>query len=449
MITLLNSSLAGYAGRRLIAAATVLAASPVAAPAQETQPAPAVLRLGDVYAGVRQRNPKAAAARSLAEAMRARVRGAGLPADPELQLAFMNYGVRDLRPMDPLGMVQLQVMQMVPTAGKPRLSRRIAVARAAAERERAADVEWELRSRAAMSWYDLFEAEQSITIASETRRLLEDIARSAATMYEVGDGRQADVLRARVEVARMAEEITRLQAMRAAALARLEALLDRTLPEVTRAGELPRFPETVPSVDSLSRAAAAGRPMIRAGHEELRASDAMSTLARREIVSDLVLGVQYGQRGAAMGTERMGSLMIGASVPVFASRRQAGLRDEADAMREMARADLRFMQADTRGRIAEAHATVTSARNLAGLYQATVLPQAEAAAASAMAAYRVGQVDFMTLLDSRMSLNTYRQEVAALRASAGRAWAELEMLVGQELLDPFSTTVAETSGGRP
>ena len=61
--------------------------------------------------------------------------------------------------------------------------------------------------------------------------------------------------------------------------------------------------------------------------------------------------------------------------------------------------------------------------------------------ASAMSAYRVGTVDFMTLLDSRMTVNTYRQELSVLEADEGKAWAELEMLTGRELIDSHSTAL--------
>lgn len=105
-------------------------------------------------------------------------------------------------------------------------------------------------------------------------------------------------------------------------------------------------------------------------------------------------------------------------------------------MTQMAQADLAAMRAETRGRIGEAYATLTRARNLARLYRTTVLPQAEATVASALAAYRVGSVDFMTLLDDRMTVNKYRQELYALEADQGKAWAELEMLTGRELIDP-------------
>jgi hypothetical protein len=48
-------------------------------------------------------------------------------------------------------------------------------------------------------------------------------------------------------------------------------------------------------------------------------------------------------------------------------------------------------------------------------------------------------VDFMTLLDNRMRLNGYREELAVLEADEGRSWAELEMLTGRELLDAGRT----------
>ena len=427
-----------------------LPAAPAAAPVLPVRSGQGdgTLRLGDVYAALRAQSPRIAAARALADAVATRVASSTLPPDPEVQVGFMNYDPARLRPMDPLGMVQVQVMQMVPTAGKLGIAARIARARADAERERAAEVGWELRGRAAMAFFDLYQAERGATIARETRRLLQDIARIAESMYEVGEGRQADVLRAQVEIARMAEEIVRMEAMREAAAARLNALLDRPSSAPVPSAELPRFPEALPSRDSLERASSASRPMIRAGLREAEAAEAMSLMARRERVPDLVVGVQLGQRSAdmGMGTERMGSLMLGASVPIFGGRRQSQLREEAVAMREMVLADVQYMRADARGRIGEAYAALLRARSLAALYEHTVLPQAEAAVASASAAYRVGQVDFMTLLDSRMSVNVYRQQLITLQAEEGMAWAELEMLAALELVDATSVAPAARGG---
>jgi len=192
--------------------------------------------------------------------------------------------------------------------------------------------------------------------------------------------------------------------------------------------------------------------MIRAGLEDVSAAEASEKLARKEIWPDLQVGVQYAQQPSIMGggTERMGSLMFGASLPVFARDRQLRMREEAAAMRQMAQADLASMRAETRGKIGEAYANLVRARNLSQLYRSTVLPQAAATVASALSAYRVGSVDFMTLLDDQMTVNKYQQELYALDADQGKAWAELEMLIGRELFDPnqIAVTRAAARGGK-
>lgn len=408
-------------------------------------------RLGDLFAQVGRDNPKIAAARALVRAAQARVPGAKRPPDPQIQFGFMNYSLPGLSPMAPIGMTQLQVMQMVPLGGKLGLAGHVARAQAEATGERVQEIAWELRSQTAMAFYDLYATDRQLEVARETVRLLQDIARTAESMYRVGEGRQTDVLRAQVEIAKMAEDTLRMQAMRRTMVARLNALLDRGSDEQLASVLRPFFPDSMPNRVWLDSIASSGRPMIRAGLQEVRAAEASVTLAKKEIIPDLQIGVQYGQRGATMvdadgmtsrTTERMGSLMIGASIPLFARDRQYQMRTEADAMKAMAQADVNAMRAETRGKIGEGYAALTRARDLARLYRTTVLPQAEATVSSALSSYRVGKVDFMTLLDDEMTVNKYRQELFELEADEGKAWAELEMLTGRELIDPNSTIVA-------
>jgi len=404
------------------------------------------LVLGETYAAARRSSPRVAAARALADAARTRIASAKLPPDPQLQLGLMNYALPGLKPMEPLGMTQLQLMQMVPVAGKLGLSGRIATAQASAQAERATDVEWELRSAIAMAFYDLYRTDQQLVVVRETLRLLQDIRRTTEAMYRVGEGRQADVLRSQVAIARMVEDTIRMTTMRTGMAARLNALLNAPLDAAVGSPVLPAFPDSVPLLQVFVAVADAERPMVKAGEREVDAANAQTKLARREIWPDLTVGLQYGQQKVTMPatdptmpperrTERMGSLMIGASIPVFADKRQYRMRLEMTAMQRMAEADLAAMRAETRGRVAEAYASLVRARNLTSLYRNTVIPQVEASVTSALAAYRVGGVDFMTLLDNRMTANNYRQELFALEAEEGKAWAELEMLMGRELFD--------------
>ena len=404
---------------------------------------PGTVLLGDLYAQAQVVNPRVAAARALAQAAQSRVPGAMRPPDPQLQFGFMNYSVPTLAPMSTLGMRQLQVMQMLPLGGKLALAGTVAGAQASAAGERAQEVTWELRSEMAMAFYDLYATDRRLEVMRATLRLLQDIEKTAASMYRVGDGRQADVLRSQVEIARMVEDTVRMQAMRQTMVARMNALLDRPTDTPVGVPVLPQFPDSIPPRAWLDSLARGNRPMIRAGLEDVRAAEASERLARKEIWPDLQVGAQYAQRGGDMGgTERMGSLMVGASIPIFARDRQYRMREETAAMTQMAQADVAMMRADTRGKLGEAYANLMRARNLAQLYRSTVLPQAEATVASALAAYRVGGVDFMTLLDDQMTVNTYRQELFALDAEQGKAWADLEMLASRALFDSNKASAA-------
>lgn len=414
--------------------------------AQDSVRATQPLELADAYRTARERSPRITAARALADAARARTASARRPPDPQVQFGFMNYSLPALRPMDVLGMTQLQVMQMLPLPGKLGLAGRVADASADAQAERARDVDWEVRSKAAMAFYDLYVTDRSLGIDRETLRLLQDILRTTESMYRVGEGRQADVLRAQVEIARMVQDTIRMTTMRSAMSARLNAIIDLPAQALIGTPLLPAFPDSVPGLDVALLAAVADRPMVRAGERDLEAATAQVKLARREIWPDLTIGLQYGQRSGMGGTERMGSLMIGGTLPVFARSRQLRMRDEAAAMQQMSRADLMAMRAETQAAVAEAYSNLTRARNLAILYRTTLLPQAEAAITSAFAAYRVGTVDFMTLLDNRMSLNRYRKELVELEADEGKAWADLEMLIGRELFNPLSVAGRIASG---
>jgi outer membrane protein TolC len=225
-----------------------------------------------------------------------------------------------------------------------------------------------------------------------------------------------------------------MAAMRAGAVARLNGILNRPVDTPVEAVAEPVLPTALPPAATLREWAAGSRPLLQRASFAVEQAEARRSLARRELWPDLSVAVQYGQRDAGeMGIERMGSLMLGASVPLFARQRQLRMREEAGAMQAMAEAELADARAQVDARISELLAELDRARTLTALYRTEVLPQAGAAVQSAYSSYRVGSVDFMTLVDARMMLNEYEQELHRLRADYGRMVAELEMTIGREL----------------
>lgn len=400
------------------------------------------LTLAAAYAAARAANPRLAAAAAGADAAAARVPGAGRPPDPTVQVGAMNLSLPGLRADMPSSMApSIQAMQMLPIAGKLGLASRAAGAEARAARADADEAWWEVRAAVARAFYDIYAADRRIAVMERTLRLLGDFRRVAQAMYASGTGRQSDVLRADVDVAKMRAELVRMRAMRASAAARLNGLLDRPADTPIPAVAAPALPDTIPDADTLLAWAEAGRPMLERGRAAVDEARARRALARREIWPDLTVGVQYGQRAGDMGTERMGGAMLGVTLPLYARSRQLRMRDEAAAMERMAAAKLADMRAGVRARIAALVADLARDRELIRLYRTEILPQAAAGVRSALSSYRVGAVDVMTLADAQMTENTYEQELYALQASYGAAVAELETTIGREL--PVARPLAE------
>ena len=419
--------------RHILALAATLGSLFGVAPAASAQTGGLLLQ--DVYAEAETRNPMLQAAQAAVRARAAMESSARTLPDPQLELGVMNFGLPGLETDMPTSMApSVQAMQMLPFPGKLKLSGRIAEQATAIADAEAVEQWWMARSQAAMAFYEIYETDRQIGVMRETVELLKDFEKVARAMYGAGEGRQTDVLRASVEVARMEADIARMQAMRTAAVARLNAVLNRPADAPVAGVALAPLPAHVPAADTLRQWAEEQRPLLQRSRRAVDQAEARLDLARRELWPDLSIGFQYGQRAAGeMGTERMGSLMVGFSVPVFAGQRQLKMREEATAMRQMAEAELTDARARVNARIGEIVAELERARTLVHLYRREVFPQAEANVTSSFASYRVGAVDFMTLVDAQMTVNEYRQELFALLADYGQLVAELEMAIGREL----------------
>jgi len=97
----------------------------------------------------------------------------------------------------------------------------------------------------------------------------------------------------------------------------------------------------------------------------------------------------------------------------------------------MAAAELGSREAEVGARVGELLAELERARSLTLLVRDEILPQARATVASALSSYRVGNVDFMTLVDAQMTVNQFHGELYQLLADYGKALAALESTVGR------------------
>ncbi len=414
------------------AGAVVLGAllAPGSSRAQAGLAPPDTLTLAVALAIARAGNPALHAARLSADAAQERIRPAGTLPDPGLSFALMNRPLGDFGTSEPMTMNQVQLTQMVPWPGKLGFAKEREQHLAEAERLDAVEAEVALVARLKSVYYQLAYMDRALVIMNDTRELLRDFLRISSTMYAVGAGRQQDVLQAQVAVASMSEDITVMEQERLAMSARLNALLGRGATDPVGGLELPGPEREVPGVDSLMAMAAVSRPALAAAQARVMAADAGYRRARRDLYPDIMVGVAYGERPQF---DDMTTFMVGVSIPLFAGSRQLPLRREMEAMRASQEAMALDLYNETFAQLAEQRADADRSRRLSQLYATSIVPQARASVESALSAYRVGDVDYMTLVESEMTVNRYAIESIRLVAKFHQAIAGMEALMGVEL----------------
>lgn len=214
---------------------------------------------------------------------------------------------------------------------------------------------------------------------------------------------------------------------RIAMTARLNALLGRSATEPVGALALPSIGDSLAAVDSLMRIATSQRPALLAAQARTKGAAVAVRSAQRDAYPDLMLAVAYGQRPQY---HDMTTLMVGFMLPIRSGTRQRPMQQETAAMEAMAGAESRNLVNETYAAITEARADVEQSRELATLYRTAILPQARAGVDAALSAYRVGQVDYMTLVESEMTVNRYEIALVRLTAQYHQAVARIDALLG-------------------
>ena len=382
-------------------------------------------------------NPEIAAARGELEAARQRVPAAGALDDPMVELGVINAPLESLNlRREDMTMKMLGLGQRLPFPGKRGLRRAVAEADAEsiglAVREIANRVERDVR----VAYEDLAFNEEAQRIVAESRTALEQLAAIARSRYAVGQAAQSDVLDAQIELERLGVELLQLTAENAALQGQLQRLLGRSGPAPRihaaapqlAAGADPGLDPALPAIEN--------RPQLLALQALVERNSRSIDLARREYYPDFDVRLQYGQRDRTpdgMPRDDMVSLTVGFNLPIWRKARLEPQVAEARALRRQAQDTLLAQQLETQAALDAQLALARQWHETAGAYQNTLLPQARAATASALAAYRVGRVDFLTLRQAQLREFEVSTDLARAIASHNKAIAEIDLLVGRGL----------------
>lgn len=373
------------------------------------------------------------------QAAKARVPQAGSLPDPILGFSAMNLPVNSFAfNQEPMTGKQVSLMQMFPFPGKLGLKQQIADEEASIFEFQYYEQQNQLIKNIKLLYYELCYVDRAIETSEKNAALLKQFTQIAETQYRVGKGLQQDVLRSQLEVSMMAEKIIRLKRQQQSLWIQLDALLNRPSIAMEQSIEILSHPGSVLKFEIaiLDSLANQNRPLLLVWQGMVRQSEQRVRLAKKEYLPDFNFGVEYTQRDVLLNGIQSVDFISGSvsiSLPLYFWKKQTKQVEEFKFNEISASNGYENIRRQVQGELENKLSELNSNIQLLALYQNGILMQASQSVQSALAAYQVDKVDFLTLVNNQVSLLNYELDYYRILSDYYKNIAELEALVGNRL----------------
>ncbi len=326
----------------------------------------------------------------------------------------------------------LTVQEKFPYPGKLKLRGEIADRQAEASGWEAEHTRRQVVSEIKTAYYKYFYLTKAIAITKRNKNLLEKLESIAEARYRVGKGIQQDVLRAQIEVSRIDQKLIILEQQEKTAEARINTLLYRD-PESPLPPPAPVTPpKFTTSLQELYQLAHANDPGLERGRRMVESGRDAVALAQKAYKPNFSVSYSYQQRPDLQDSN---GFMVGINIPIFfRSKQREGVIEASHSLIGAERSlDARKTTVDFK--IKQEYLAATASEKLMNLYSKAIVPQSSLALESAMSAYEVGKVDFVSMLDNFIYVLNYEVNYYQELSNFETALARLEPLVNRNLTD--------------
>ncbi len=425
-------------GRNILLVSLVMAgALALAAPSLAQSSAGLPPDLQALIAEALKANPEVKQMGSLHTASKETIKPAGALEDPEVAFTMKDIPVDTWAfNKEPMTQKMLELSQKFPFPGKRRLRSEVAEEQARSDEYVYKDKVNEVRAKVIASYWALSLAYANFDLTLKNKQFWEQVVKVAETRYGVGQGQQADVLQAQVELGNYLDRLFQWTQKQESARADLNALRSRP-PQtpIARPTPLKARPLSLKMDDLLAQAEA--RPQLQALKALITKQEKAVNLAKKDYYPDARVTVGYGfretlappvnQKQADMFT---GSVMF--NVPLWhGSKIRPRIREE-QAKESAAKDAHQNSHNQLAAAIKDRYAKLQRLSKQVTLFDQGIIPQARQAAAAALSSYQVGTLEFSQVYQNQIAVYNSEMQMQEYLKDFEENWAELEWLVGAE-----------------
>lgn len=352
--------------------------------------------------------------------------------DPKLRFGASNVPV-DTFALDQENMTQLKlgIQQSFPAGDTLEIKSRQSKFLSSSALALADDVELKILRDVRETYLNLYYETAAHQIILETKKLFSDLVTITESIYAAGRASQQDVVLANLELARLDDRITKIQAREEG----FRATLAQWIGEPAWNSISIEFPQLPPLMENVDlNQVIPQHPLIRAESARVEASKQMIEMSKQEYKPGFSATVDYGYRSgtSANGADRPDLLtaMISMDIPLFTENRQ----DKKVSANVLKTAAARHSKDDKLRRLKQYYEKNKYLWQRLGererLYQESLLVSAKNNTATALTAYQSGVSEFNTLMRAEITALDVRLEDLRIRVDRAAAQARLLYITG-------------------
>jgi outer membrane protein TolC len=353
---------------------------------------------------------------------------------PDPQLTVQQFSVGTPRPFagftnSDFAYIGVGASQELPYPGKLHLKGQVAAREAGAQQAQWTELRASILEQVKVAYLHLAYLQQTLNVLERTGTTLKQLAETELSQYRVGEGNQADVLKAELERTKLLREVTMHHAQMAQYQAELKLLLHRSQESTDiKADDLKLTPLAYSAAELLSLVQSRN-PAVQSERAVLNKQAAQLQSAERARKPDFSLGYMYEKTDSRYRDYYM--LTVGITLP--RRRRVNAEIAEAAEMEQKAKASLDEQLQQQLSEVQKEYVSASSSAELLTEYKDGLLPQAESVLRAHLAAFQSGKGELSAALVAVADALNLERESAQALLDHEISIAHLEMLTGATL----------------
>lgn len=353
---------------------------------------------------------------------------------PDPQFTVQSYSVGSPKPFagfsnSDFAYIGFGASQELPYAGKLRLKGDVANREADMQQTQADLLRSSVTDQVKALYLRLAYLDATLSILDRTDAVLKPMIETGLSRYSLGQGSQAEVLKAQIEHTKILREVTTNHQEMGQLQASLKQLLHRSqsspdiIPEPLLLTPLQR------TAEELQNLVLAHNPAVSVDTADVHKQDAQLKSAQREGKPDFNVGYMFQQTGGGYRDYYM--LTVSMRLP-RRKRVEAGVAEAAESL-ERSRQELDSQVQQQLAEVQKQYIGTTKTAELMTEYRDGLLPQARAAFQAEQATYQSGKQAFAPVLSSLLDVLTFEHDYQQVLLDHETALARLETLTGAQL----------------